>query len=153
MPEPIQRPTARVLPVDRHGRVLVLTVANVQPGAGLMTAGGGIEPGETPHQAAVRELREETGIEIAIADLVGPVHRGHRPWTDEHGRAWVNDSQFFAVRVHDAVVDFAGHQPDEEGFITGHAWLTPQQLHDDPRSHDQLARIADLAVAAVGEAR
>ncbi len=24
---------------------------------------GGIEPGETPHQAAVRELREETGLE------------------------------------------------------------------------------------------
>jgi 8-oxo-dGTP diphosphatase len=26
--------------------------------------GGGIEPGETPHRAAVRELREETGIDV-----------------------------------------------------------------------------------------
>lgn len=50
--------------------------------------GGGIEPGETAHDAAVREIREETGIDIGgcplmhlafaegqgrIGDLVGPM--------------------------------------------------------------------------------
>ena len=31
--------------------------------------GGGLEPGETPRQGAVRELAEETGIEVAADDL------------------------------------------------------------------------------------
>ena len=37
------------------------------------TIGGGIEEGEDPRSAAVREVFEETGIELAPDDLVGPV--------------------------------------------------------------------------------
>ena len=33
--------------------------------------GGGIEPGEDPAEAAVRECREETGYEIAVDRLIG----------------------------------------------------------------------------------
>jgi 8-oxo-dGTP diphosphatase len=32
--------------------------------------GGGIDPGETPEQAAIREAREETGLEIILDRLV-----------------------------------------------------------------------------------
>ncbi|WP_022867901.1 NUDIX hydrolase [Schaalia vaccimaxillae] len=40
------------------------------------TIGGGMEPGESPRQAAVRELFEETGIAISADSLIGPVlHR------------------------------------------------------------------------------
>ncbi|MBO0878956.1 MAG: NUDIX hydrolase [Mycobacterium sp.] len=38
-------------------------------GVGTEAAGGGIEPGETPEQAAVRELAEETGLR-AVASLI-----------------------------------------------------------------------------------
>jgi 8-oxo-dGTP diphosphatase len=40
-------------------------------GAGLVNCPGGkVEPGETPVQAAARELNEETGMTVAVADLV-----------------------------------------------------------------------------------
>ncbi|WP_173129967.1 NUDIX hydrolase [Kibdelosporangium persicum] len=32
--------------------------------------GGGLDPGETAHEAAVRELREETGIDVAELEFV-----------------------------------------------------------------------------------
>ena len=34
---------------------------------------GHIEPGETPEAAAIREVREETGVEAKITGLVGAV--------------------------------------------------------------------------------
>lgn len=34
------------------------------------TVGGAVEPGEAPRDAAVREAREETGLEVAIVRLV-----------------------------------------------------------------------------------
>lgn len=37
--------------------------------------GGGLEVGETPEQAAIREAREETGYEITIDRYIGKYHR------------------------------------------------------------------------------
>src|SRR5262249_7806376 len=37
--------------------------------------GGGVEPGEAPWDAAVRETREEVGVEVAIRRLTGVYHR------------------------------------------------------------------------------
>lgn len=40
-------------------------------GAGLVNSPGGkVEAGETPEEAAVREVKEETDITLAVADLV-----------------------------------------------------------------------------------
>jgi len=38
--------------------------------------GGGVEEGETPEQAAVREAMEELGIEVAIRQKVAIIHFG-----------------------------------------------------------------------------
>lgn len=147
--QPIRRPTARVVPVNSRGQVLLLTTLRDDGTPGLMTTGGGVEPGESVHEAAVRELREETGIHIEQHALVGPFHRHSRPWTDEAGVALVSDSQFFAARVDEVEISFAGHRPDEQGFITGHEWISPSDLHGDPRCHDLLPHIAGMAVARV----
>lgn len=38
-----------------------------------MFPGGGIEEGETPEEATIREAYEELGVKIAIKDLIGIV--------------------------------------------------------------------------------
>ena len=37
--------------------------------------GGSIEPGETPEQAVIREVREETGLDVGIVRLYTVVNR------------------------------------------------------------------------------
>ncbi|MCA9536420.1 MAG: NUDIX domain-containing protein [Myxococcales bacterium] len=51
---------------DEHGRVLVLRTAE---GAWTLPAGQ-IDPGESPREAVVREVREETGLEVLTTRLL-----------------------------------------------------------------------------------
>ena len=60
---------------DQTGRLL-LVLRGHEPGKGLWSVPGGrIEPGETDQQAVVREVMEETGLEVACGPLVGAVER------------------------------------------------------------------------------
>lgn len=71
---PDVRRSVRVLLVDRADRVLLLRLAAPVDGLPLWIApGGGIEPGEEPADAAVRELREELGVRLDRWELTGPV--------------------------------------------------------------------------------
>ena len=57
--------------IFRDGRVLIVRRGR-RPAHGLYTLpGGGVELGETLEEAIVREVREETGLEIAPLELVG----------------------------------------------------------------------------------
>jgi ADP-ribose pyrophosphatase YjhB (NUDIX family) len=57
--------------IFRDSRVLIVRRAR-PPAHGLYTLpGGGVELGETLEQAVIREVREETALDIAPVDLVG----------------------------------------------------------------------------------
>lgn len=68
------RPTVRVLLLDPNDRILLLRgrLPGQRRGPGSwFTVGGGLEAGETHHEAAVREIREETGIaDVALGPVV-----------------------------------------------------------------------------------
>jgi 8-oxo-dGTP pyrophosphatase MutT (NUDIX family) len=65
---PLERPSGRVIAVDPDGCVLLFRIEdplNDKPPIWI-TPGGGLEPGESPADGAVREFYEETGIVIEV---------------------------------------------------------------------------------------
>ncbi|GGE96412.1 8-oxo-dGTP diphosphatase [Mycetocola zhadangensis] len=61
----------------------------------LVGPGGKLEPGETPEQAAVREVLEESGLRIHEEDLI-PL--GRIRYEFPHREAWSQISWVFAIR-------------------------------------------------------
>lgn len=59
---------AHVLVTDAAGRILAVRTTYLGPG--WMLPGGRVERSETPHHAAVREAREETGLEVTVDRLL-----------------------------------------------------------------------------------
>jgi len=61
---------------DGEGRLLLVRRGRA-PSAGLWSVPGGrVEVGETPAQAAVREVREETGLDVKVGELLASVEIG-----------------------------------------------------------------------------
>lgn len=129
-----ERSAARVILVDDAGRVLVLRGHDVnQPERSWwFTVGGGIDEGETPVQAALRETLEEAGVALTAEDLVGPVltRTGIFDFFAETCR---QHEVFFLARVADAVeVTADGWTTAERELLDEMAWLTAAELREQP---------------------
>jgi len=157
---PVHRVAARLLPVSARGEVLLLQGQDpARPGdLHWVSIGGAVEPGESVTQAAVREMREETGLVVEPAALVGPVHRATHPFSWD-GRDYISDNHFWAVPLEldlaDAdAVSFAGLESAEVGNVFAAAWWTPEALRADGTGvTEDLPDIMEAAVAAVRTAR
>lgn len=55
---------AHIYTTDERGRILVVRTTYLGPE--WMLPGGRVERGETPHDGAAREMREETGLEVRV---------------------------------------------------------------------------------------
>jgi 8-oxo-dGTP diphosphatase len=102
----------------RDGRVLIAQRA--KPPVGLWALPGGhVEPGETAHQAAIRELHEETGMTAGLDTLVGLFDLIRR---DEAG----------LVISHYAIACYAGLAGEGEASPASDtaavAWVRPEDL-------------------------
>jgi ADP-ribose pyrophosphatase YjhB (NUDIX family) len=102
----------------KDGKILVVKRA-FEPGAGKWSVPGGlVEIGEKLSDACAREMKEETGIDVQVLELINVFDMIDR---DESGR----------VRYHYVLADFltkpVGGTETPNAEVSEMRWVTPQQ--------------------------
>jgi 8-oxo-dGTP pyrophosphatase MutT (NUDIX family) len=96
--------------VVRGDQLLVITPAGRRV-TGLPK--GGLEAGETPEQAAAREVREETGVVAAVRGPLGDVRYTYR----RNGRRVRKTVHYFLCDYVEGSTDDHDHEVDEARWI------------------------------------
>lgn len=117
--------------LDGEDRLLLFRFPRVcgRPDSGhcWITPGGGVDSGEALHEAAARELREETGLIVAPAGL-GPVVAMSSGYADLGWSQGVFRDDFFFHRVSVHEVDDSGWEEAERNQISAHRWWRVDEL-------------------------
>ena len=117
----------RVLLVDESDRLL-LFCSGTESGGSLRwyTVGGGVEQGESLQAAALREVREETGLtELTLSSEVWT----GRPWQAvRDGVVYEICQHYYMARVLPFTIDTSAFEDFERAMVTGHRWWTLDEL-------------------------
>lgn len=103
--------------------------------------GGGLDHGEHPEAAAIREVREETGLDVEITSLLG-VDSLRQYWEDSH-------TDFQGLRIIYAARVLGGElRPEIGGSTDLAAWVPLADVAELPR-----VRLVDIALRYAGATR
>ena len=128
-PRQVTRVAAYALCQDDAGRILLTRLTYPEIKAGHWTLpGGGIDFGETPTEAVLRELTEETGLTGAIESLAGV-----ESWVRRGPVAGGIADDFQAIQIIYRVRVTSGTLTDElDGSTDAAAWFTREELAEVP---------------------
>ena len=138
---PALPPSERTCRTRSAARVLVLAAESVlllrdsDPGcpgsAWYVLPGGGIDPGEQPLEAAIRELGEETGQAPGPDQLQGPI-ANRRVWHGYSDQVLIQTEQVYLWRAPARFdLDTSGHTLSEREPLTGYGWWPLEDLPRD----------------------
>jgi 8-oxo-dGTP pyrophosphatase MutT (NUDIX family) len=129
----VRRKVARVLLFDDQDRLLLFHVRDPADPTGdpwWYPPGGGMDPGESPEQAARRELFEETGIENAE---IGPVVLERRGVRFRFGGRDFEQHEWHVLgRLLDGGGIAGGGDDLEAEAVAAHRWWTLAELATSP---------------------
>ena len=131
--KPIDRPTARLVIPNEKNEVLFFRLEG-DGGPFWATPGGGLEAGESYEQAARRELKEETGIEV---ETLGPMVWNCSNLWNWRDRIYRSLHRFYLIRLRDTPdVNIDRLTGFEAEATTGYRWWSIDEIS---RSSDRFA--------------